>query len=340
MVSIVLPVYNVEKYLANCIDSLLAQTYTDYEIIIVNDGSTDKSELICKEYQKKSNKIKLYSKKNEGLGYARNTGLLHVCGEYVLFLDSDDMFKPTLIEDLKKNISNPKVDTCVGGFERMSEEGDDLGPYGKAAEEAFFDDDVKNVMLPRLFGSLPDKHDGIVISACNTLYSMDIIRSNGLEFVSEREFTSEDLFFNLDYFQYSKGVFFTGKRNYLYRINPKSLSHLYRDNRFEMKQKIYIEGCKRLKSVGIFEKAEIRFMKYYLIGIKLCIRQETPRISGKSFTNCRNRIVEICRNEILSEILQVYPIKSLEFKQRLFVLLLKYKFASILELFSIIGVME
>lgn len=340
MISVVLSVYNVEIYLEDCIKSLLAQTYQNFEIIIINDGSTDNSGHICKKYEEKNENLFVFSKKNEGLGYARNSGLTYVKGEYVLFLDADDLFRPTLIENLVENLKPSSIDTSIGGFERISETGKDLGPYGKSERKEYIGEDVKRIMLPKLFGSLPNKHDGIVISACNTLYNMEIIRKYNIQFESERKYTSEDLFFNLEYFQHAKGVQFTGQREYLYRINPKSLSHSYRENRFNMKQQIYLEGCRRLEKAGIYEETKLRFMNYYLIGMKLCVRQEVPKIANKSYKECIMKIKTICENMILKDILQHYPINELGIKQRIFVMMLKHKMAKTLELMASIGILE
>lgn len=99
--SIIIPVYNTEKYLSRCIESVLNQTYEDYELIIVNDGSTDNSKNIIKEYKEKyPNKIIQVNKKNGGLSDARNKGVKKAKGEYILFLDSDDSFQPGLLKTL------------------------------------------------------------------------------------------------------------------------------------------------------------------------------------------------------------------------------------------------
>ena len=90
LISIIVPVYNVEKYLEQCLESLLNQTYKNIEIIVVNDGSTDQSLDILKKYSFKDNRIKLYSQKNQGISAARNTALEHINGKYVMFVDSDD----------------------------------------------------------------------------------------------------------------------------------------------------------------------------------------------------------------------------------------------------------
>ena len=100
LVSVVIPVYNVEKYLNECVDSVLKQTYTDYEIILVDDGSTDNSGLICDEYLNISDKIRVIHQQNGGLSAARNTGLKAAKGEYVYFLDSDDYIEDCTLEHL------------------------------------------------------------------------------------------------------------------------------------------------------------------------------------------------------------------------------------------------
>lgn len=99
-ISVVIPVYNVEQFLEECVDSVLSQTFQDYEIILVDDGATDNSGAICDEYTKKDNRIKVIHRKNGGLSAARNTGLDAANGEYVYFLDSDDWLKKETLETL------------------------------------------------------------------------------------------------------------------------------------------------------------------------------------------------------------------------------------------------
>lgn len=106
MISIIVPVYNVEDYLSCCIDSILNQTYTDFELILVDDGSLDKCPMICDQYQKKDPRIKVIHKKNGGLSSARNAGLDIAKGEYVLFVDSDDFVDKNLCKKLIEGMEN------------------------------------------------------------------------------------------------------------------------------------------------------------------------------------------------------------------------------------------
>lgn len=99
-ISIIIPVYNAEKTIPKCLDSILKQSYTDYEIILVNDGSSDKSEEIILEYEKRNPKIKYISKKNSGVADSRNIGVQNAIGDYIVFVDSDDYVKDTMFTDI------------------------------------------------------------------------------------------------------------------------------------------------------------------------------------------------------------------------------------------------
>ena len=110
MISVVIPVYNVEKYLAECVDSVLNQTYTNYEIILVDDGATDSSGRMCDEYAQKDPRIRVIHQKNGGLSAARNTGLKAAKGEYVYFLDSDDYIEACTLEHLMARANEEHAD--------------------------------------------------------------------------------------------------------------------------------------------------------------------------------------------------------------------------------------
>ena len=126
MISIIVPVYNIEKYLKPCIDSILASTYRDYELILVDDGSTDGSGDVCDEYAKNDDRIRIIHKTNGGLSDARNAGLNVVRGDYVLFVDGDDMIHPMMIEVLLDAINRGDYDFSM--------------VYGVKVQEGAYDD--------------------------------------------------------------------------------------------------------------------------------------------------------------------------------------------------------
>ncbi|WP_455224845.1 glycosyltransferase family 2 protein [Granulicatella sp.] len=110
MISVIVPVYNVEEYLEECLDSIQKQTYIDIEVILVNDGSTDKSKEICERYCRKDSRFKLVNQENKGLSGARNRGMLESKGEFISFVDSDDVLKEDMLEQLMKQMTSEDID--------------------------------------------------------------------------------------------------------------------------------------------------------------------------------------------------------------------------------------
>lgn len=105
-ISVIIPVYNVESYLSKCIDSILCQTYTDFELLLVDDGSSDASGKICDMYKENDNRIRVFHKKNEGVSKARNLALNNALGEFVIFVDSDDWIEPNTFELVLNQLEN------------------------------------------------------------------------------------------------------------------------------------------------------------------------------------------------------------------------------------------
>ena len=119
MISIVVPVYNVEKYLHKCVDSILNQTFQDFELILVNDGSTDGSATICETYAATNEKVRVIHKKNGGLSDARNVGIANAIGEYVTYIDSDDYISKEYLEVLQQLLISNNADIAVGGIQNF-----------------------------------------------------------------------------------------------------------------------------------------------------------------------------------------------------------------------------
>ena len=118
-ISVIVPVYNVEKYLSDCIDSILAQTFTDFELILVDDGSTDNSGYICDKYKNKDQRISVIHQKNQGVSVARNIGINCSTGEYLMFVDSDDTIDKECISTLYQNLITEDADISLSAYKRI-----------------------------------------------------------------------------------------------------------------------------------------------------------------------------------------------------------------------------
>lgn len=330
-ISIIIPVYNVEMYLEECINSVLQQTYNNLEIILVDDGSTDNSGKICDEYFKLDSRIKVIHKKNEGLGLSRNVGLKHVSGEYVTFLDSDDYLDSSTIENLFNKIQMYHVDLCKSGFKRI-DNNHKIISLRKFSDELFENDETKFKMLPRMIGSAPDKKDSFEMNVCGTLYKTSIIKEHNIRFPSERELISEDMIFNIDYMQFARGSYITSFVGYNYRTNINSLTRSYKKDRFNQAKQFYTVVKDKLIKLGYDYKTIERLQRMFFIYLKVCILEE--KNSGFSTKRIINRIKEICSDDLVRQIIREYPVKYLGIQQKVFIKLIYYKLATILYIYS------
>ena len=335
LVTIIVPVYNVEQYISECIDSLIKQTYKNIEIILVDDGSKDKSGRICDNYAAADPRIKVIHKKNEGLGFARNTGLKVAQGKFVTFIDSDDKADADLVENLVNGIYEANGDTCIGGFKRISEKG--IVSFEERYDKAVFEgEDVYNKLFARMLGSAPDKHDAIRMSVWNVMYSMDIIRKHNIEFPSERVFISEDIIWDSQYYKYAQKAIVIDSTAYNYRITPGSLTQKYKPDMLEKICALYNEMCNRLSS----DKVKItRLQRQFFVNLRACIKQEHSAVSHKSNIEIKTAIKEIVNNHVVHTVSGEYLQVIHQRKQKMFVWAVRHKCVTLLYLLNKAGML-
>ena len=206
LISIIIPVYNVEKYLTQCLDSVINQTYRNIEIICINNGSTDGSETILKEFQKNDKRIKVINTVNEGVSIARNKGLEIITGDYTMFVDSDDWIDLETCEEVMKVVAKNEADVVMWSYIREFENKSLPKKIFNENEIVFKGNKVRN--LHRRFVGLIGKELSNIESAdalCpvwGKIYKSSIIKKNKIDFVDIRKIGSyEDGLFNLDLFK-------------------------------------------------------------------------------------------------------------------------------------------
>lgn len=225
VVSVIVPVYKVENVLHYCIDSILNQTYKDFELILVDDGSPDNSGKICDEYAKKDNRIKVIHKENGGVSSARNHGIDIAKGKYICFVDSDDYVNKNYLEILIRTKSeHPEFDNIWCYFQTVTD-------YDRTGENLILDDNknysVKDIM------TLHEKW--LDAGPVCKLYDRKTILENGLTFDSNLSL-GEDLIFNFQYLDCTNGkIFVIPKQLYSYvQLSDCSLSQKYYPNMFKI----------------------------------------------------------------------------------------------------------
>lgn len=335
LVTIIVPVYNVEKYIYECVDSLIKQTYKNIEIILIDDGSKDKSGTICDNYAASDARIKVIHKQNEGLGFARNTGLKAAQGNFVTFIDSDDKADADLVENLVNGIYEANGDTCIGGFKRISANGV-IGFEERYDKAVFEGKNVYNNLFARMLGSAPDKHDAIRMSVWNVMYSMDIVRRHNIEFLSERVFISEDIIWDSEYYKYAKKAIVIDSTAYNYRITPGSLTQKYKPDMLEKICVLYNEMCNRLSG----DKTKItRLQRQFFVNLKACIKQENSSVSHKSNVEIKTAIKEIVNSCVVHTVSGEYLRVIHQRKQKMFVWAVRYKCVTLLYLLNKAGML-
>lgn len=217
MISIIVPVYNTENYLRECIDSILAQTYKNIEVILVDDGSTDNSFLICKEYEKKDSRIKAFHKENAGVSSARNYGISCATGEYISFCDSDDKISPNLYQLLMEYMERFNVDRVISGYKYFYNDGHILYCKPRIKDGKYEANYILNRMIDD--GTL----SGFLFSGVNnSIFKMSIINENNIKFDPEIKY-NEDSFFSFQYMIFSKNIYsIQSKATYYYRQHKTS----------------------------------------------------------------------------------------------------------------------
>ena len=219
-VSVVIPVYNVEKYLAECLDSVLNQTLKDIEIICVNDGSTDNSLEILEDYAKSDDRVKVFSKENGGQGSARNLGMKNCAGEFIYFLDSDDYMSSDMLEELYHNAIFNDSDIVISKIARFNNDSSeiDFSRPGFDFEKIFDDVNFNNFSFN--YGDAKNYVLNSSFAPWMKLFKRDFLVRNDFRFVENLAF--EDVIFHVQTFLKAKNISFSPNYFYYYRNNPNS----------------------------------------------------------------------------------------------------------------------
>jgi len=268
MISVVIPVYNAAKYLQRCVASVLCQTYTDIECILVNDGSKDKSLQLCQSFAKKDSRIIVVNKENEGVDKTRFEGLKHATGEFVMFLDSDDWLEKDAVENLMKPMSQFEADVVVGQIRNVYHVAflylrDWRQKSLKNANKLISHEEMMEDYYLSFFGI-----NILPVSMCATLYRRSVINQaqlqpSGLGF-------GEDLAFNMKLMPYVQRYYMIDKIVYNYRKERWGASPKYLDNWLKNARLLFDSKMQQIKELH-YDKAikwqlieYVNYMKTYV----------------------------------------------------------------------------
>lgn len=326
LVSVVLPIYNVEKYIDCCVQSVVSQSYENLEIILVDDGSPDNCPQICDEWARRDKRIKVIHKQNEGLGMARNTGIENATGEYICFFDSDDYIARNTIMDVYSVARNTKADIVTFGYSNV-------GTDGKVKKEViplitktlFEGEEVQKDFLAKLITDNPQTGEKscLSISAWASFFSMDLIRRTGWRFVSEREIIAEDVYSMLVLYKSVGKVAVLPKALYFYRENSNSLSRSYRKDRFE-KICFFYERCLEIQKQLMYGEAIAMRVSSVFVGFAI----GAMKMIVSSQLNKKEKIAElqvVVNNAYIQKIIHELKWKHGGLGEKLLIMFMRHK---------------
>lgn len=252
-VSVIVPVYQVEQYLPRCIDSILAQTFSDFELILVNDGTKDGCPAVMQAYAERDSRIRQVHKENGGLSSARNAGLDVARGEYIAFVDSDDYVEPTLLEDAVNAADKTGAEQVLFNY-CLVVDGEERSAYLNFADETI---DVDCLGLANYFYRywMPYKHGQ---EAWSKLYRRDVIEHNGLRFAPNNEIFAEDTLFSAMYLLHTHTIAALSKPYVYYVQRGDSLMGMRKPRLAHRLTTLAVRLCEYAKACGRYD--EIRYV--------------------------------------------------------------------------------
>lgn len=279
-VSVVVPVYNAEKYLRKCVNSIQKQTYTNLEIILVDDGAIDGSPQICDELQKSDKRIRVIHKENEGAGKSRNRGIDSATGDYIFFVDSDDYISEQLVEKCVQAAAGSKAALVMFGVDHVDESEKLIRssiPYSD--QYLFIDSDVTEKFLPEMLFSENKKIRNLEMTACMAnFYSLDVIKKISWKFESEKEYMSEDLISLLKIYSHIKRLVVIDEALYYYRHGHESITVSTRWLDYSFIKKFYSQCLKVCKdnnyNAKVLRNASEPYLSFTITCLKVKIAQK------------------------------------------------------------------
>ena len=284
LISVIIPVYNVEEYLRECIDSVLSQTYENYEIILVDDGSTDNSGKICDEYAEKNNKITVIHKENGGLSDARNTGLSLANGEYIYFLDSDDYIIPETFAELVSAIKKDNSDFVFFDAKSFEDENKSFNIEQRYVRKKKYETAKGEEVLTQLLNN-KEYHSSVPLC----FIKKELLEKEKLNFINGIFY--EDTIFTYKLFMLASSVSYCSKPLYYRRYRNASIMTTKKNKRY------FDSICRVYEEVLNFSKKEnklhLAVAKKYIARCAFNVFNNYEKLNREDKNNCKNKLSEI-----------------------------------------------
>jgi len=333
LVSIIVPIYNANKYLIKCVGSILAQTLKDIEIILVNDGSKDDSLEICNQFSKSDHRIIIIDKKNEGVSQARNVGIDKAKGEYISFVDADDWIEPNMYENMYNKLKSTNSKVCIcNGYRQKGNEMTEIKVLVQS-------DQIQQISAEYIIGQIIGEnrwgnrdsslaHRGVYFY----LYKRDQIGK--IRFNRELPM-GEDLLFNINVLGKTQEICIDEGYYYHYIWNTSSSTQEYENKFWNVLKKMIVDIEKALEDIQLKEVLRDRFNIFLIEHVRNATLNEY-KAKNKRTVDKIKEIKNVCKDPLVQQTIAYELKKKLQMRYKLLLLLLKYKCAMIMYLEAII----
>ncbi len=312
-ISVIVPVYNAEKYLKKTLNSILSQTYENLEVILIDDGSKDNSLLICQEFAKKDSRIKLFSVENGGPSSARNIGISKATGTYIGFCDSDDIIDENIYQTLHDYLIKAEAD--IAFCDIYSERTENNFGFPWEDGKIFNGQEIYNDLMAKMIGNLSDNDVGVPVwgSVVRCLFRREIIEKSGAKFPTDIYF-AEDLVFVLRYLLSAKKAVICDKALYHYVQNEESIMNSffsYKKGMFKSRRALvsYIEDIiKKTGEEELRDRLTVTERCYY----NECVGNACRAKNNKSKKEIKSEIREIVCDKAVEKAFLRFDAKDLK----------------------------
>lgn len=296
LVSIVVPVYNAERYLCTSIHALQKQDYSNIEIILVDDGSKDASPSICDSFEKEDKRIRAIHKTNGGVSSARNAGIEAATGKYIMFVDSDDLCESNIVSRMVFLAEHWNVNFVICGFRTVNDIKSALNPIRHENTSELVYALSKSELMNSLGYMIMRRPT--MFAPWNKLFDLEIIRKNNIKFIPTVSY-GEDFLFNLEYLKYCNGAIETNEKLYNYILqNPDSLEAKYKSDLFENQTMLYKAAKQVMIDNSVYEGDNIYNLDcYYVHRLLYCIEQQDNLQNYRTNTERQEYVASFCRTE-------------------------------------------
>ena len=294
-ISIIVPIYNAERTLQRCIEIVLTQTYSEFELILINDGSTDKSYDICKEYMHRDTRVSVYSHENRGVSWARNEGMEKSIGKYILFIDSDDYLPANYcmsLVDAKHEFGGDSL--YITGIKKKTIDHETVICYGQ-----------EDISCLKRKDAIKIYNKGLLNSPCNKLYNLSIIKKYKIR-MKQGISIAEDLLFNLHYLDAlgDKDIYILNSVFYIYMERDTSLVHSYHEDYYRIHKGISKLFLELSEEWSVPEDDYDAYYKHYWSILHDCF-QNTLALPRKSFLSKFHKNTKIMKDVEFQRILEL-----------------------------------